>query len=64
MLNSQKTCKRKDNLESLEGKDLQFEKTRKQADLESATQKTKQNKQAWSLQNPKKQTILQGHQPQ
>ena len=66
MLDIQKTCKRRESLESIEDKHLQFEKNKiNRADLEPATQKRQsKNEQARSLQNTKKQTILQGHQPQ
>ena len=63
MLDIQKTCKRRDSLKSIEDKHLQFEKNKiNRADLEPATQKRQsKNEQARSLQNTKKQTILQGH---
>ena len=66
MLDIQKTCKRRESLESIEDKHLQFEKNKiNRADLEPATQKRQsKNEQARSLQNTKKQTILQGHQTQ
>ena len=66
MLDIQKTCKRRESLESIEDKHLQFEKNKiNRADLEPATQKRQsKNEQARSLQNTKKQTILQGRQPQ